>query len=149
MPTAAALRAVVTRRLPAPQGPRGTDVIIHNLVSGRDQLLGSVNEIAFNKSGELLAYTTDSAVRDGNGLFVIDLKTNRFVPLDNDAKIYSRLTWSDDGAALAVLKGSDVEKMRERDNLLLAFASVQAAMGDIEAAPATLDPAKATGSSPQ
>jgi dienelactone hydrolase len=128
-----------------PQAPRGTDVIIHNLVSGRDQLLGSVNEIAFNKSGELLAYTIDSAVKDGNGLFVIDLKTNRFVTLDNDAKIYSRLTWSDDGTALAVLKGSDVEKMRERDNLLLAFASVPAAMGDIEAAPATLDPAKATG----
>src|SRR4029079_18839155 len=57
-----------------PQGPRGTDVIIHNLVTGRDQLLGSVNEIAFNKSGELLAYTIDSAVKDGNGLFLIDLK---------------------------------------------------------------------------
>jgi len=108
-------------------------------------LLGSVNEIAFNKSGELLAYTIDSAVKDGNGLFLIDLKTNRFYTLDNDAKIYSRLTWSDDGTALAVLKGADVDKMRERDNLLLAFASVQAAMADIEAAPATLDPAKAAG----
>jgi dipeptidyl aminopeptidase/acylaminoacyl peptidase len=128
-----------------PQGPRGTDVIIHNLVTGRDQLLGSVNEIAFNKSGELLAYTIDSAVKDGNGLFLIDLKTNRFHTLDNDAKIYSRLTWSDDGTALAVLKGSDVEKMRERDNTLLAFANVQAAIGDIEAAPATLDPATVTG----
>lgn len=129
----------------APQGPRGTDIIIHNLVTGRDQLLGSVNEIAFNKSGELLAYTIDSAVKDGNGLFLIDLKTNRFYTLDNDTKIYSRLTWSDDGTALAVLKGADVDKMRERDNLLLAFASVQAAMADIEAAPATLDPTKASG----
>lgn len=128
-----------------PQGPRGTDVIIHNLINGRDQMLGSVNEIAFNKSGELLAYTIDSAVKDGNGLFVIELKTNRLNTLDNDAKIYSRLTWSDDGAALAVLKGSEVEKMRERDNVLVAFPNVQSALSDVEAAPSTLDPAKAAG----
>ena len=91
-------------------------------------MLGSIDDIAFNKTGELLAYTIDSAVKDGNGLFVIDLKTNRLNTLDNDAKVYNRLTWSDDGTALAVLKGSDVDKMRERDNVLLAFANVQAAM---------------------
>lgn len=129
----------------APQGPRGTDVIIHNLATGRDQLLGSVNEIAFNKSGELLAYTIDAGVKDGNGLFVIDLKTNRLNTLDNDAKIYARMTWSDDGKALAALKGSDVEKMRERDNVLIAFANVQAALSDVEAAPVVLEPSKAGG----
>ena len=69
----------------APAGPRGTDVIVHNLVTGRDQLLGSVGDIAFNKSGELLAYTVDASVKDGNGLFVLDLKTNRMHTLDNDA----------------------------------------------------------------
>jgi len=129
----------------APQGPRGTDVIVHNLATGRDQLIGSVGEIAFNKSGDLLAYTIDAAIKDGNGLFAIDLKSNRFNTLDNDAKIYSRLTWSDDGTALAVLKGAEVEKMRERDNSLVAFPNVRSALSDIEAAPATLDPAKASG----
>jgi dienelactone hydrolase len=129
----------------APAGPRGVDVILHNLVTRRDQLLGSVGDIAFNKSGDLLAYTVDSAVKDGNGLFVIDLKTNRFHTLDNDAKAYNRLTWSEDGKALAVLKGSDVDKMRERDNVLLAFSSVEAAIADVEAAPVTLDPSKSIG----
>jgi hypothetical protein len=33
--------------------PRGVDVTLHNLTTGRDQLLGSVGDIAFNKSGEL------------------------------------------------------------------------------------------------
>ena len=51
--------------------------ILHNLATGRDQHLGSVGDIAFNKSGDLLAYTVDAAVKDGNGLFVIDLTTNR------------------------------------------------------------------------
>jgi len=128
-----------------PQGPRGTDVILHNLTTGRDQLLGSVGDVAFNKTGDLLAYTVDAAVKDGNGLFVMDLQSGRIQALDNDAKNYNRLTWSEDGKALAVLKGLDVDKMRERDNVLLAFADVKTSLGDLEALPATLDPARAAG----
>jgi len=130
---------------PAATGPRGADVILHNLVTGRDQLLGSVGDIAFNKPGDLLAYTVDATVKDANGLFVLDLRNGRVETLDDDARLYNRLTWSDDGTALAVLKGLDVEKMRERDNMLIAFPNVQAALTDIEAAPLVLDPAKAAG----
>jgi len=129
----------------APSGPRGVDVILHNLTTGRFQLLGSVGDIAFNKAGDLLAYTVDAAVKDGNGLFVVDSRNGRINALDTDAKNYNRLTWSEDGTALAVLKGLDVEKMRERDNMLLAFPDVQAALGDAPPAPVTLDPAKAAG----
>ena len=129
----------------APTAPRGTDVILHNLVSGRDQLLGSVGDIAFNKTGDLLAYTVDAAVKDANGLFVMDLQSGRIHALDNDARNYNRLTWSEDGKALAALKGVDVDKMRERDNTLIAFADVKAALADLEASPVALDPAKAAG----
>ncbi len=118
-----------------PAGPRGVDVILHNLATGRDQLLGSVGDIAFNKIGELLAYTWTPPPRDSNGLFVLDLRNGRVNALDNDAKIYDRLTWNDDGTALAVLKGLDVDKMRERNNVLLAFPNVQAALGEAEPAP--------------
>ena len=128
-----------------PTGPRGADVILHNLATGRDQLLGSVGDIAFNKAGDLLAYTVDAAVKDGNGLFVLDLRNGRVNTLDNDAKVYNRLTWSEDGTSVAVLKGVDVDKMRERTNVLIAFPNVQAALNDVEAAPMTLDPAKAVG----
>jgi acetyl esterase/lipase len=129
-----------------PAGPRGVDVIVRNLSTGRDQLLGSVGDIAFNKAGDLLAYTVDAAVRDSNGLFVLDLRNGRVNALDNDARVYNRLTWNDDGTALAVLKGNDVERMRERDNVLLVFPSVQAALGDApEPPPVVFDPAKADG----
>jgi len=50
--------------------------------------------------------------------------------LDNDAKMYSRLQWNEAGTGLVVLKGSDVEKMRERDNVLLAFPDITAALKD-------------------
>ncbi len=127
----------------APAGPRGVDVTIHNLQTGRDHTLGSVGDISFNKTGELLAYTVDAAVKDTNGLFVLDLRNARLSPLDNDAKLYNRLTWNDSGTALAVLKGLDVEKMRERNNVLVVYPDVQAALGDnSEPPPAILDPAK-------
>ncbi|HTE44738.1 MAG TPA: hypothetical protein VK636_05795, partial [Gemmatimonadaceae bacterium] len=123
-------------------GARGADVILHDLANGRDQLLGSVGEISFNKKGDLLAYTVDNTVRDGNGLFVLDLRNGRVNPLDNDARSYSRLTWNDGGTGLAVLKGVDVDKMRERDNVLIVYPDVQTALGNIDAAPAKLDPVK-------
>src|SRR6185437_7794193 len=129
-------------------GPHGADVILHDLVSGHDQLLGSVGDISFNKTGDLLAYTVDAAPPDGNGLFVLDLKNDRINTLDNDARVYSRLTWNDGGTGLAVLKGVNVDKMRERDNVLLVYPNVQSALGDAEVAPVKLDPAK-TASFPQ
>ncbi len=132
---------------PAPTGPRGQDAVLLDLRTGRFQLLGSVADYAFNRSGTLLAYTVDAAVKDGNGLFVFDARDGRVTPLDNDAKNYNRPAWNDEGTALAVLKGAEVEKMRERDNVLIAFPDVPAVLkdGDRAPKPAILDPAKAAG----
>jgi len=131
----------------APAGPRGVDAILLDLRTGRFQLLGSVADIAFNRTGELLAYTVDAAVKDVNGLFVFDTRTGRTTTLDGDAKSYNRLAWNEDGHAIAVLKGIDVEKMRERDNVLVAFPDVAAALKDGASvpAPAVLQPAKIDG----
>jgi dipeptidyl aminopeptidase/acylaminoacyl peptidase len=128
-----------------PTGPRGSDVILHDLVSGRDQLLGSVADIAFNKSGDLLAYTVDATPRDGNGLFVVDLGSGRIAPLENDARVYNRLQWNDAGSALAVLKGTEVDRMRERDNRLVVYPNVRDAMGATSSVRATTLDAKGAG----
>jgi dipeptidyl aminopeptidase/acylaminoacyl peptidase len=130
-----------------PPGPRGTDAILIDLRTGRHQLLGSVGDIAFNRTGTLLAYTVDAAIKDGNGVFVFDTRSGRTAALDNDAKQYNRLTWNEDGYALAVLKGAEVEKMREKDNVLLAFPDVRAAFDDEGDGARTLalDPGKTEG----
>ena len=127
-----------------PSGPRGLDVILVDLRSGRHQLLGSVADIAFNRTGTLLAYTVEAAPKDGNGVFVFETRTGRTTALDNDAKTYARLQWNEDGDAVAVLKGTEVEKMREKTNVLLAFANVPASLGldDVPAEAIVLDPAK-------
>jgi dipeptidyl aminopeptidase/acylaminoacyl peptidase len=128
-----------------PAAPRGVDVTIHNLKTGRDQLLASVAEQAFNKNGTLFAYTVDDAAKDANGLFVFDLSIDRAIPLENDAKSYNRMAWDESGRSLAVLKGVDVEKMRERANVLVVYPDVLKCL-DTSApmpAPVVLDPAKA------
>ena len=126
---------------------QGNDALLLDLRTGGHQLLGSVAEIAFNRTGELLAFTVNAAVKDGDGVFVFDTRNGRTTVLDNDAKMYSRLQWNEAGTGLAVLKGNDVEKMRERDNVLLAFPDITAALKDGAAAavPVVLDPAKADG----
>jgi dipeptidyl aminopeptidase/acylaminoacyl peptidase len=131
----------------ASTGARGQDAVLLDLKTGRFQLLGSVADFAFNRTGELLAYTVDAAVKDGNGLFVYDTRNGRVTPFDNDGKNYNRLAWNEDGTAIAVLKGSEVEKMRERNNVLLAFPDVPSALKDGAAppAPAVLEPEKADG----
>jgi acetyl esterase/lipase len=108
---------------------KGVDVVLHDLRSGFDQLLGSVNEILFNAKGDLLAYTVDAAEKDANGLFVMDFRNGGVHPLDDDSKSYSRLAWNEAGTALAVLKGQDVDKQSERANVLLAFPDVYAQLG--------------------
>ena len=133
-----------------PEVPGGVDVVVHDLTTGRDQLLGSVGDISFNRDGDLLAYTVDAVVQDSNGLFVLDLANGRINPLDNGAATYSRLTWNEEGTALAVLKGEAVDDIRERDNVLIAFPDVGAAIGagaadGALAAPVVLDPSAADG----
>ena len=123
--------------------PRGVDMILHNLSTGRDQLLGSVGDAAFNKGGDLLAFTIDSAVKDGNGLFVLDLASGSTTALENDAKSYNRLTWNDAGTGLAVLKGVEGDKERERPNVLVVYRNLAA--GRLTSTPTVLDPARAQG----
>jgi dipeptidyl aminopeptidase/acylaminoacyl peptidase len=106
--------------------PRGTDAVLHNLHTGGSLFIGGVGEAAFNRTGTMLGYSIDAAVRDGNGVFAIDLPTGRTLPLDNDDRAYNRLTWNDDGTSVAILKGKEAPRMRERENMVLVIGNVPA-----------------------
>jgi len=123
----------------------GSDAILVDLSTGRGQFLGSVGDATFTRAGDFFAYTVNAQQRDANGVFLIDLKANRMHVLENDARIYSRLTWSDDGSGIAVLKGKPAPRMRERDNLLVVYTDLKRSLGNPELAPALLDPATAAG----
>jgi dipeptidyl aminopeptidase/acylaminoacyl peptidase len=99
----------------------GTDLILRNLGEGYEELIGSVRDLAFNEPGTHLAYTVDNQGGDGNGLYLVDLATGSRRALDNTHDRYTRLTWSEDGSSLAVLRGTRPEGLVERANRALAF----------------------------
>ena len=103
---------------------KGTDLLIRNLKTGMNELIGSVSQFSFNKAGNYLAYTIDVADTTGNGLYLIDLLSGIRTPLDTDDKVYGKMTWDEEGKALAVLKGVTGKKKMERSNLLSAFLNI-------------------------
>ncbi len=99
----------------------GTDLIIRHLSRGVDEMLGNVGEYELNKGGNLLAFTIDAADMTGNSVSVLALNSGIRRTLDSGKALYGRLTWHDDGTALAVLKGSKKTGFVEQENTLLAF----------------------------
>ncbi len=112
----------------------GTDLILRDLrtAPGYDELIGSVDALAFDSAGTHLAYTVDNDGADGNGVYLVDLATGSRRVLDNTRDRYARLRWSDDGSALAVLRGSTPEGMVERVNTALVFRDVASSPRRIE-----------------
>jgi dipeptidyl aminopeptidase/acylaminoacyl peptidase len=102
----------------------GTDLILRNLRQGYDELIGSVDQLGFNKAGTSLAYTVDAADKDGNGLYLVDLGTSSRRALDNAKERYSQMTWSEEGDGLAVFRGETPDEKTERENSLVAFTGM-------------------------
>jgi len=115
-------RALIIKRPKLDQAAHnGTDMIVHRLDGGVDELFGSTGEFAPNKGGALLAFTIDAADMMGNGVAVLDLAKGIRRTLDSGKALYGRLVWDDEGTALAVLKGEKKTGFVERENSLLAF----------------------------
>ncbi len=102
----------------------GTDLVLHNLETGLSQNIGNVGEYHFNKPGAMLAYTVDAANKGGNGVYLMNLATGRFVPLDTGEADYAQIAWDKEGTALAFLKGKLEKDCWERDNVLIAFTGL-------------------------
>ncbi len=119
----------------------GTDLILHNLRDGHDELIGSVNAAEFNRSGNLLAYTVAAADRDGNGLYLVTLAGSGRRTLDNARADYARLTWDSAGTAVAALRGMTRRGFTEKENTLVAFTGLDGA----EPASVVLAPASLSG----
>ena len=103
----------------------GSNLILRNLDEGFEELIGSVDEAEFNEGGTHLAFTVDAEGMDGNGVYLLDLTTGSRRALDNAKERFARLTWSEEGDALAVLRGDTPEDKVERENTLIAFTNVR------------------------
>jgi dipeptidyl aminopeptidase/acylaminoacyl peptidase len=121
-------RALVVRKVKA--DPRathdGADLILRYLDRGQEELIGSVAQFDFNKLGTHLAYTISTASKEGNGLYLLDVATTARRALDGERQEYVRLTWDEDGVAIAVLRGGEKEGFEQKEHALVVFTGISA-----------------------
>lgn len=106
------------------KGWNGTDLLIHDLVTGTEINIGNVKNFAFNKSGKLLAMTTDAQGKSGNGVQLFHVDQAKLETLDSDKAIYKALAWTREGDALSLLKSQKDEAYENERHSLLAFSDV-------------------------
>jgi dipeptidyl aminopeptidase/acylaminoacyl peptidase len=89
--------------------PRGSDLLLYDLENGTQLSIGNVSEFAFDESGRWLAWLIDTDGKAGNGVQLRDMETGVIRALESDEAAYRRLNWTEEGDALAVLKGVEDE----------------------------------------
>lgn len=105
-------------------GYRGTDLVVRDLENGAVRNIGNVSDFAFNEDGSLLAWIVDASEKTGNGLYVMDPRSGVTRALDTDTLRYDRLSWNEDGTALAGLRGETPDNMEQRANTLIAYTDL-------------------------
>jgi len=100
---------------------KGTDLLLYDLKTSAQLNIGNVSEFSFDKKGRWLAYTIDAEGKTGNGVQIRSSETGVILPLESDEAEYVKLTWTEEGDGLAVLKGKKDEKYEDSLYSLLGF----------------------------
>ena len=119
----------------------GADLILRDLSSGTTRNIGNVNLYDFNAAGTQLAYTVDAQEKIGNGIYLLKPDTGETQVLAAAAGDFDALSWSAEGANLAVLRGEKKKENKQKENVLLAWIDA----GSSSARAVQFDPAKAEG----
>ena len=107
--------------------PRGGDLLLRDLANGAELNVGNVSEFSFRRDGRLLALAIDAADKAGNGIQLRDMTTGVLTSLDTANATYERITWSDKGDALAVLRGTDNRAFRDKFYAVVGITDVASA----------------------
>jgi dipeptidyl aminopeptidase/acylaminoacyl peptidase len=99
----------------------GADLILRDLSSGLNRNIGNVNLYDFDAAGAQLAYTVDAQDKIGNGLYLVQPVTGETRVLATAPADFDALSWSAEGANLAVLRGEKKKENKQKDNVLLVW----------------------------
>ncbi len=105
-------------------GDAGTDLLLYELANGQKFSLAKVGEYAFNKKGDILAYTVSGANKAENGFFTMNLAAKRIAVIENDTSTYKSLRWADDKDALTILKLTKDKKFKTDKGSVLGVKNV-------------------------
>jgi dipeptidyl aminopeptidase/acylaminoacyl peptidase len=92
---------------PAAAGHTGTDLVLRELATGTELVLGNVADFSFDKKGQWLVTVIDAAAQVGNGIQLRDMKTGAVYPIESGKAAYRGLRWNEETTAFAVTKAVD------------------------------------------
>ncbi|MEO6819638.1 MAG: hypothetical protein ABI204_07920, partial [Ginsengibacter sp.] len=108
----------------AKPGNSGTDLLLYELGTGQKLSLAKLGEYAFNKKGNILAYTVAGDNDAEKGLFTMNMADKKIRVIENDTATYKSLKWTEDKDALAVLKLSKDKKFKTDKGTVLGVKNL-------------------------
>lgn len=106
---------------PAAERATGSDLLLYELATGNQLNVGNVNEFAFDKKGNWLAWTIDATDKSGNGVQARNMTNGAVLPLDSDKASYRSLDWNDEGTGLTCVKGVEDKAFEDKLYSVVAF----------------------------
>lgn len=103
---------------------RNTDLLLRELATGNEILLGNVAEASTDKSGRWMIMLIDAAGQIGNGIHLRDMTNGTVTVLESDKATYRNISWHDEEPAFALLKSIENKDYEAKWNTLLAFSKV-------------------------
>lgn len=85
----------------------GSDLVLRELSSGTDLVLGNVFDFEFDKKGDWLVTIIDAAGQIGNGVHLRDMKTSVVYPIETGKATYRGLSFNDEATGFTVTKATD------------------------------------------
>ena len=109
------------RYLPKGKKSKGTDLVIHNLITGTDFSFGNISEYRWQDEGTLLALLIDADAKAGNAVQLFNAATGEIKILDSKDVIYKGLVWRKKSDDLAVFRTENNENYEDSTNLILSW----------------------------
>lgn len=109
---------------PAAAGHSGTDLVLRELATGTEQVLGNVADFSFDKKGTWLVTTIDAAAQVGNGVQLRDMKTGMIHQIESGKAAYRGLRWNEETTAFTVTKAVDDPGYETKWVSVLGFADL-------------------------
>jgi len=103
------------------EGREAADLVVRNLATGATINFGNVAEFAWQDDAPRLAMTVDTEGGAGNGVQLYDAASGALVSLDSGDATFTRPTWREDAADLAVLRSVDDDAYQEPTHVVLAW----------------------------
>ncbi len=109
---------------PASAGHTGTDLVLRELATGTELVLGNVADFSFDKKGAWLVTVIDAAGQVGNGIQLRDMKSGAVHPIESAKAAYRGLRWNEETTAFVLTKAVDDPGYETKWLSLLGFSDL-------------------------